>query len=76
MPTEIRNAPTKQPFERLDRDLDLPATFRAGQQQAAYQGTKGHRQAGGSGGKPGPNHDQQTGRDKRFLTASPRHAAE
>ena len=57
----------KQPLERLDRDLNLSAIFRAGQQQAADQGAKSHGQAGRGGGKPGTDHDQQARRDERFL---------
>ena len=66
----------KQAFERLDRDLDLPAIFRAGQQQPADQRAESHREAGSGSGKAGRDHHQQARRHKQFRALRARHAAE
>ena len=76
MPTEIRNTPTQQAFERLDRDLDLAAVFRAGQQQPADQRAESHGQTGGRSSQAGGDHHQQARRHEQFRAAGARHAAE
>jgi hypothetical protein len=75
MPTEIKNTPINSP---LNGSIVTSTwrRYRAGQQQAADQGAKSHGQTGCGGDKRGANHDQQAGRDERFLTTGARHATE